>query len=1014
MKKILFLIILTVTAAVAQTPSVTITGTDGLSHSVVRLTMNVSGGYVNFRTRYIAAPGTCTGGSGGSVQLMEPAGYLTSGMRVVVGGLTPATTYQICPEVTADNVNWSSGVGTTVTTLPLPTPHPAPPIAPQTFPTAYPNTAGYTSVTVASDCSDFQSDLNTAVSAAMSHGTIINIAPGTVCGAGAPYSVGVAPDTIAFLPSAVNTSTSVINLPNHGFTEGEGIVFGTSYSAMPASTSCIDGTGFAEQGIINGEEYYAHVIDANNIQVYCQTSMPGVKGSLMTFTTQGSGPALYVRPWNNPNLNWVIVRTSTPDGQFAPAGTRVTPAWQSKMAVFSKPPALQDNGSVALMFVGASDGNVQYPVANIRFVGIEWTYTETTDTATSNDPAPWRTLLDTFTVAQNIIFDRNYFHMLPAPNRTFAGLYWEGSNMAIVDSYFDNLTYWHPAYTGHGAAIQGGTQVTISPGTYYEAPAHTYSLSSTETVTFGGTVSGNFLTYWDFSGNFTVAVPPSITASCSGPVSCTVVNLSSSPTIGTCNTSTPAFPRNASGNIAAGPIVCGVITNGSVTSLVQGDGTSSNFDAEGCSFMVGGIGPGPYIFQDNYLEGAGLTWHHDDSGGDTWHRGDFTYYRNYFLAQFTHMYQSPVSDGFRYFHRHMLEWKSGDRIDLNGNVFDGCWSEDTPVGDCFETASIDWVTRDVYVHNNTFEHTPAGFGPPGIIPGNTPEGQPSPREKIYNNLFWDVNTRYYSPCCQLGGKGWILANGGIGDEDLIFDHNTVVQNTGALPSLWYVVDSRREGVQITNNFLYLSVGDWGFETDDTGCPNAQGKATADCLFTSPYRFDHNVLLSNGTQAAVQAVWPNTLYNYIPSNPSNIAAVGWFNYDGSPLPFVNGNPKNYNFRLQSSLYCSGCGSPGSDGRDVGADIDALEAAQGVVSLVGVPASTVTSSSATVAFVAPDAMGCTVDYSSTDPALVNNFTRVANSGGARAQNVVLSGLTTSTNYYYRVNCAVQQPTGQFRTR
>jgi phosphodiesterase/alkaline phosphatase D-like protein len=93
---------------------------------------------------------------------------------------------------------------------------------------------------------------------------------------------------------------------------------------------------------------------------------------------------------------------------------------------------------------------------------------------------------------------------------------------------------------------------------------------------------------------------------------------------------------------------------------------------------------------------------------------------------------------------------------------------------------------------------------------------------------------------------------------------------------------------------------------------------------------------------------------------------------------------------------------------------LEAAQGKVALIGVPEANLTSTSAVVSFVAPDSMGCPVDYSASDSNVITSFTRVSDSGGARSRNITLSGLTPGTVYHYRVNCAVQQPTGQFRTR
>jgi hypothetical protein len=61
-----------------------------------------------------------------------------------IHGLSANTAYQICPEVTADGANWSTGAGATVTTEVLPAVHPALPKPVQRFDTNYPNTTGYT------------------------------------------------------------------------------------------------------------------------------------------------------------------------------------------------------------------------------------------------------------------------------------------------------------------------------------------------------------------------------------------------------------------------------------------------------------------------------------------------------------------------------------------------------------------------------------------------------------------------------------------------------------------------------------------------------------------------------------------------------------------------------------------------------------------------------------------------------------------------------------------------------
>lgn len=141
------------------------------------------------------------------------------------------------------------------------------------------------------------------------------------------------------------------------------------------------------------------------------------------------------------------------------------------------------------------------------------------------------------------------------------------------------------------------------------------------------------------------------------------------------------------------------------------------------------------------------------------------------------------------------------------------------------------------------------------------------------------------------------------------------------------------------------------------------------------------------------------------------AVGWnsrtFTRSWDAEGNYTGTVPNFHLLSQSIYNC--CQS--RDELQEGANIDALKAAQGAVTLVGT--NQITSSSVNITYVAPDSSSCSLDYSSSDPTLINSFTRVQDGGGARVRNVALSGLTTSTTYYYRVNCQVQQPTGKFAT-
>lgn len=490
---------------------------------------------------------------------------------------------------------------------------------------------------------------------------------------------------------------------------------------------------------------------------------------------------------------------------------------------------------------------------------------------------------------------------------------------------------------------------------------------------------------------------------------------------GSCNQS-DYWPADAQDRPAAGEVGCvDMGPDGSIVYIQNADATTSAFATEGCQCMIGGIGPGPYKFQNNFLSAVGLPWHHDESGGDWMPRADYDYSRNTFHAPLSRLYGHPTSDGMRYSHRQLLEWKGGHRIHLNGNIFDGSWVENNPasVTVVFSSLSGGGIS-DVNVENNTFKHVAGVLVAPNVIDGVYPQTLPTGRFRFANNLVWDVNVagphdggNYHSYYTSAGhfpdATGWIL-EGPEGGEDEIVDHNTIVGNQGRVPSLFFLNDTKVEGVQVTNNVLYYSNGYQGLAMDGSmsypACDNQQrGKNLANCMFPG-FVWDHNLLLGDTSQNTMQSWWPG-LNNYIPSDPTRIDATGFFQY--------NPTDGSGNFRLRhDSKFVSGGSFNAADGKDVGADIDKLEAVQGKVTLTGTPVGSITATSAVVAFVAPDSQGCPVDFSSTDPTVINSFTRVPDNGSARVRSVNLAGLTTGTTYYYRVNCAVEQPSGQFRTK
>ncbi len=144
-----------------------------------------------------------------------------------------------------------------------------------------------------------------------------------------------------FTAGAVRTEDSTITIPNSNFKEGQQLIFGASYSALPGTDPASGSPGDIMElptkctGILSGVVYYAHKTgrNADTFQLTC-TAPSGAAGSqLMKLANAGWGNRLYVVRYPRP-LNWIVIRTSTPDSEFAPEHTRVGPHWSSKMPKF--------------------------------------------------------------------------------------------------------------------------------------------------------------------------------------------------------------------------------------------------------------------------------------------------------------------------------------------------------------------------------------------------------------------------------------------------------------------------------------------------------------------------------------------------------------------------------------------------------------------------------------------------------------------------------------------------------
>jgi hypothetical protein len=597
--------------------------------------------------------------------------------------------------------------------------------------------------------------------------------------------------------------------------------------------------------------------------------------------------------------------------------------------------------------------------------------------------------------------------------------------------------------------IATAAQVTLGAGDAYYGVGHGH-LAGTVTITSTGVPAGGItqraFVYFDpgNSNAFTVRMPPGMNASCSGATCTVIVAGATVPApFGSCSYS-EAWPKATDGTTAVGMVACWDINaSGGTVWLHPVDGNNLYSYGgqgepwgvpEGCDCMFAGVGPGPIMVLNNHIEGSGNIWHFDNAGYNWSPRGDYTIKRNTFMSP---LYSRPMDaayDGHRYLLRQLTEWKGGDRLYLEGNQWEGSYNDvaDNALTIAFATRD-GYGVRNVWMNYNELRHIPGGvLGAQTYDTHQAFLGLPK-NFRFTNNLLWDINgTGSYSfykdaPGDPHDANGW-LWQGADGSEDLVIDHNTVVGNQGRVPViLRWQTGIHAEGLQVTNNVfsvenIYKGVSMEGGIADANGtetCAHSlSAEASWNCIVTNGLWKNNLMIPMNSsiscpkdnfcnyttTQANLNTSFPTLKdTNYVTATTA-LGSQGWQKYQAS---IYSGTP-DFHFS-STSAYISGGASHGTDGKDVGVDIEELYAREGRVQLIGVVAG---STSATVNFTAPDTQGCPVDYS-TSSDVITSFTRVTDAGTARARSVSLTGLSAHTTYYFRLDCAVDQPTGVFRT-
>jgi hypothetical protein len=313
--------------------------------------------------------------------------------------------------------------------------------------------------------------------------------------------------------------------------------------------------------------------------------------------------------------------------------------------------------------------------------------------------------------------------------------------------------------------------------------------------------------------------------------------------------------------------------------------------------IAGWNGPGPFKMVDNYLAGAAENVMF--GGADSTIQGivpsDIEIRRNYLYKPLTWRAGDPSYAGKHWSVKNLFELKNARRVLVEGNVMENVWGDaQTGYAVLLKSANQDgaapWSrTEDVTFRNNLVRH--AGGALAVVARDPHTEGL-TKRVTIENNLFDDINQQKWK------GTGVFLlvvsatAPAGYtpaGPQDLVVDHNTAFHTGSTI-----VVDAPpSQGFVFSNDIVANNT--WGVK----GSGSSTGTPTLETFFPG-YWFVRNAIV--GGKASL----------YPPDNffPATYDAVGFVNRAGG------------DYRLAPNSPYAG---KGEGGTDLGADIDALEAA-----------------------------------------------------------------------------------------
>ena len=309
--------------------------------------------------------------------------------------------------------------------------------------------------------------------------------------------------------------------------------------------------------------------------------------------------------------------------------------------------------------------------------------------------------------------------------------------------------------------------------------------------------------------------------------------------------------------------------------------------------IAGWNGPGPYLIENNHIEAAAenILFGGSDPAIPNLVPSNITIRRNLITKPIAWMSQAWTV-------KNLVELKNADTVLLEGNILENNWAAGQQGYSILMTPrnqenTAPWtVVQNITIQHNVIRHVAAVFNILGY--DNNATSRQTANVVIRNNLVYDVSTAYSTP--GNGANGWFAVIGN-GPRDITFDHNTV-DNDGNSTIVFYEAvaapaTTAIPGVVITSNLLRDNL--YGI----FGSNSQEGSVSL------------NTYAPGATVIRNAIAGADSRY---PAGNDRPTLAQWL------ADFVNRAARDY--RLVSTSLSKGAGA---DGKDIGVDFAALNAA-----------------------------------------------------------------------------------------